>query len=232
MHESRAEMLPQKFEQLWPKLTRKARASTAQLCHQLLWQLFSDGPDCKRDFLFHVERTRPLTVILRSTRPPKDTLGLWFIQTRAFAPVLQSGQALRFRMDAVATRSALPRPDGKRGQRQDVAMAAFMGLTAEERAGRSPHDMAENAGLAWLDRQGAAHGFHRREVRVLDYCRHRVPTRAAPFLTFGSLLFDGILEVQAPDEFVSALCLGFGSARAFGFGLMQVAPALPGSAGL
>ena len=227
MHESRAEMLPQRFGQLWPNLAPTARRSTAQLCHQLLWQLFADSPDRRRDFLFQVERTRPLTVILRSARPPQDALGLWSIQTRAFAPVLQPGQVLRFRMEAVATRSAMPRPDGKRGQRQDVAMAAFMALSPGDREGSSPQAMAEGAGLAWLDRQGAAHGFRRRDAQVLDYRRHRVPTRKGEPLVFGSLLFGGTLEVGSPDDFVRALGEGFGSARAFGFGLMQVAPALP-----
>lgn len=232
MFESRAELRPGRLEALWPLLSERARAHPAQLCHQVLWQLFADTPERTRDFLFHVERQRPLCVILRSTRPPADALGLWDIRTYPFQPQLHAGQSLRFRLECVATRTR-PMPGAKRGKRQDVAVHAWKSLPAAEQIGRTPEDFAESAGLAWLTLQEAAAGFRcdsgSDAMQMLGYRRHRLPTPGGGQpLTFGSLIFAGTLEVTAPDLFVAALGRGFGAARAFGFGLMQVAPVLDG----
>ena len=230
MFESRAELRPGKLEALWPLLSERARAHPVQLCHQVLWQLFADAPERMRDFLFHVERERPLGVILRSARPPADALGLWDIRTYPFQPQLHAGQNLRFRLECVATRTR-PLPGAKRGKRQDVAMHALKSRPAAEQVGRTPEDFAESAGLAWLARKAGTAGFHcgPDAVQMLGYRRHRLPTPGGGKpLTFGSLIFAGTLEVTAPDLFVAALGRGFGAARAFGFGLMQVAPAPDG----
>lgn len=231
MFESRAELRPGKLEALWPLLNARARAHPAQLCHQVLWQLFADTPERARDFLFHVERQRPLTVILRSVRPPADVLGLWDIRTYEFQPQLHAGQRLRFRLECVATRSR-PLAGAKRGKRQDVAMYALKSLPTSKQIGRTPEDFAESAGLAWLARQADASGFRCNPdaVQVLGYRRHRLPPPiGGKPLIFGSLIFVGTLEVMAPDLFVTALGRGFGDSKAFGFGLMQVAPAPDGA---
>lgn len=227
MFESRAELRPGRLEALWPLLSGRARAHPLQLGHQVLWQLFAtDGTDQQRDFLFQVERQSPLTVILRSARAPSDTLDLWTIRTRPFAPQLLAGQALRFRMECVATRSA-PLPGAKRGKRQDAAMHAFRSASPEMREGRTPDDFAVEAGRAWLNRQGSGCGFRiaPEDVELLGYRRHELPSgRDRRRIRFGSLLLSGKLEVVSPDVFVSALVRGFGAGRAFGFGLMQIAP--------
>jgi CRISPR system Cascade subunit CasE len=42
-------------------------------------------------------------------------------------------------------------------------------------------------------------------------------------LTFGAVVFDGMLEVSDPGRLRSALRHGIGSAKAFGFGLLSLA---------
>lgn len=227
MYETRAELREGKLEAVWPLLSARARSHPIQLGHQLLWQLFADGTEQRRDFLFQVERQAPFTVVLRSTRPPADTLDLWNIRSYEFRPHLQAGQELRFRMECVATRT-VPRPGAKRGMRQDVAMQALKSLPPEQQLGRTPDDFAEEAGKTWLARQGEAAGFRfvSAAVEMLGYRRHRLPaSRGGKPMVFGSLIFVGNLEVLAPEVFVAALGRGFGAAKAFGFGLMQIAQA-------
>ena len=43
-----------------------------------------------------------------------------------------------------------------------------------------------------------------------------------------SARFDGILEVTDPAAFAATIAAGIGPAKAFGFGLLSVAPVSPG----
>lgn len=91
--------------------------------------------------------------------------------------------------------------------------------------------------LAWLARKGEQGGFRlvgvwaRPEVpdtraTNLEKVRGRRPARngsqAMP-LRFGSVLFDGRLEVTDRAAFLATLRAGIGSGKAFGFGLLSVA---------
>lgn len=44
-------------------------------------------------------------------------------------------------------------------------------------------------------------------------------------LTFGAVIFEGLLEITDADKFKQALANGIGSGKAYGFGLLSVAPA-------
>ncbi|MCP4644356.1 MAG: type I-E CRISPR-associated protein Cas6/Cse3/CasE, partial [bacterium] len=43
-------------------------------------------------------------------------------------------------------------------------------------------------------------------------------------MTFGSVRFEGRLRVTEPEQFREILAAGMGSAKAYGFGLLSVAP--------
>jgi CRISPR system Cascade subunit CasE len=43
-------------------------------------------------------------------------------------------------------------------------------------------------------------------------------------MTFGSVLFEGVLQVTDPDGFRETLATGIGSGKAYGFGLLSIAP--------
>ena len=108
--------------------------------------------------------------------------------------------------------------------------------------GRAEQRLAaiETAGLAWLERQGAAHGFAlAAEPRIDGYETVRLPRpkttsmpvrsgRRVPLLQFGQLDFDGVLTVHEPERFLTAVAVGLGRARAFGCGLMLIRRARPG----
>jgi CRISPR system Cascade subunit CasE len=229
MWESRVVLTPTRPQALAALLDQTARRGGLQLGHRLIWTLFADEPDRSRDFLYLVERERPFTAIVRSARAPVDGIGgLWTIErSYRFEPRLEPGQRLRFRLKAVPvtwTRTTA-RAETKR---QDVIMAAWRRLTDAERADPERLEAsAESAARAWLQRQGERCGFEvsSADLAVLDYDRRRVPTgRPGQRLIFGAVTFEGLLEVREVDEFRQTLGLGLGALRAFGHGLLQVAP--------
>lgn len=87
--------------------------------------------------------------------------------------------------------------------------------------------------IAWLARKGEAGGFTLLTVRTQPDLRD-VRTAASAVthgrrphtgrLTFGAVVLEGHLRVTNPDAFRATLETGIGSGKAFGFGLLSVAP--------
>lgn len=206
--------------------------------HRLLWTVFGDDPDRRRDFLWRAESAGRFLAL--SARPP-DPAGAGLFEppeVKDFAPDLRPGDRLSFVLRANATvMRTVPskRPDeANRKVRDDVVMAA---LKAVEPGGRAEARMrlAQERGAAWLDGQGARHGFRiPREagperdgplLAVTDYSvvalpHHRGKRENQP--QFGVLDMTGTLEVVDPAAFLAQLPVGFGRAKAFGCGLMLV----------
>lgn len=91
--------------------------------------------------------------------------------------------------------------------------------------------------LAWLKRKGEAAGFQLLavrastaegstplDVRVIEGARQVTGKHGERELRFGAVLFEGRLRVTEADAFRRALEVGIGSGKAFGFGLLSVAP--------
>lgn len=130
---------------------------------------------------------------------------------------IAEGQRLLFRLRANPTRRISDRnssqPEQWRGKRVDI---------------RREEDQ-----LAWLENKGQQAGF------VLLTTRTAPPMRDARtsgvddrisgkhpkgHLTFASVTFEGRLRVTDRDAFLHALQNGIGSGKAFGFGLLSIAP--------
>jgi CRISPR system Cascade subunit CasE len=77
----------------------------------------------------------------------------------------------------------------------------------------------------WLRRQGERCGFQLQDVVVQEQgsLKFRKGTGTAQ-VTIGSCLFDGRLKVTNTTAFRLALGQGVGRAKAFGFGLLTIAP--------
>jgi CRISPR system Cascade subunit CasE len=200
--------------------------------HRLIWTLFADDAERRRDFLWREETqgARPgrASFLILSARPPLDRHGLFEIESKPFEPNLAPGDRLAFalRANPVVTR---PDPESGRPQRHDVVMDLLHGLPKGARAdARSATTL--QAGLAWLAGQGEGAGFHlplnaagEPWLRVDGYDQIRLSRgRARSTIALSVLDLEGVLEVQAPDRFLDALTRGFGKAKAFGCGLMLV----------
>jgi CRISPR system Cascade subunit CasE len=215
-----------------------ARAATG---HRLIWSLFGDDPDRRRDFLWR--EAEPGVFFLLSARPPDDRRGLFRIDgTKPFAPVLALGDRLQFALRANATVARKPEgaANGVRGARCDVVMDAIREVAKGHRAGPR-QEVLPAVAVRWLAAQGETHGFEiakrapedweseearaqRREaLEVMGYRVLRIGRgRGRAALRLGVLDLEGVLVVSDPARFVAALARGFGHGKAFGYGLMLV----------
>ncbi len=144
---------------------------------------------------------------------------------------IAEGMALSFRLRANPTRKI----DTKSGP------------NGERRNGKRVELRHEDDQLAWLRRKGEQHGFDllattvnptvadvrasgvgkvtgSREKRAAVGEESGGGTLGGSSLTFGSVLFEGRLRVVDPSLIRDALTHGIGSGKAYGFGLLSIAP--------
>ena len=196
--------------------------ATRQPGHHLVWSLFADSPDRKRDFLWREMDTGVFLVL--SARPPNDRHGLFDIaEPKPFAPALEPGDRLQFslRANPVIRRRSLSR---RRSAKHDVVMDALRPLPEGDRA-HYRYKAVEEQGFAWLERQAAKAGFlvQSGEVSVDGYEQSRFPRRESPrAMSFSTLDFDGLLTVADPATLLPAIARGFGASKAYGCGLMLI----------
>jgi CRISPR system Cascade subunit CasE len=206
---------------LAPLLVPQDGDAQAGAAHRLIWALFADGPDRRRDFLWR--QAGPGEFLALAARPPHDAHNLFMLEWKPFAPDLRPGQRLGFSLRANPVAAGAPPGRGKRGQRHDVVMHALHALPREQRtAERAARIRA--AGTSWLARQGAAHGFdlESESLAIDGYDQIRIPRETGGPIRFSVLEFEGILTVREPRLFLRRLAEGFGAARAFGCGLMLI----------
>lgn len=190
--------------------------------HRLVWSLFGDSPDRRRDFLWRAKDRHGFLIL--SSRPPEDRHDLFSLEAKPFAPLLRTGQRLRFSLRANPV-VAIPPAQGQRGKRHDVVMHALRSVPPGQR-GAARREAIETAGRGWLDRQAERAGFRVEHGVAIDgYEQLRIPRENAPAMRVSVLEFDGVLTVTDPDALLAAIARGFGRARAFGCGLMLIAPA-------
>lgn len=208
---------------LTPLLDPTNPAQALDAHHRLLWSVFADGPDRRRDFLWRADGEGRFFVL--SQRPPAPTDLFRAPEVKEFTPTLAPGDSLAFVLRANATKDRSS-PEGGRGKsiRVDLVMDLLRDVPKGQRAD-ARMGLADQAAADWMGRQGAAHGFAIKALQVEDY-------RAVPLLrsavprgqraTLGILDLSGRLTVTDSALFTARLALGFGRARAFGCGLMLI----------
>lgn len=177
--------------------------------------------------LFRVEGGDSPTLLVQSTtKPDWVRLPEGYAQssfepnpsTRDLGPLLErckAGAKYRFRLRANATKRL---------------------RTGTTVAGKRVEVVGSDNLLAWLLRKTATAGFELARTGLDDLAlsdRYRVRAteelkvrgaRTGGALTFGSTLFEGELVVTDAAAFRATLTAGIGSAKAYGFGLLSVAP--------
>lgn len=104
--------------------------------------------------------------------------------------------------------------------------------------GRRAFLVGEEEQAAWLRRKGEQHGFEVLSAGVDEavpdvaiasgerVLGHRSSTAGASGdLTFGAVTFHGRLRIVNRERFLQALAVGIGPGKAYGFGLLLLAPA-------
>lgn len=184
--------------------------------HHLLWSVFADSEDRKRDFLWREERDGSFLTL--SARPPLQTDLFQPHQIKPYAPDLVPSERLDFLLRANATRMT------RDGKREDVVKGPIDALEQRERAGRRM-EIASLAGKAWLERQGEKSGFRVVTTMAEDYRQLSLPRPGVSHrnaMQLGILDLSGSLEIIDPALFLMHLTQGFGRAKSFGCGLMLI----------
>ena len=114
---------------------------------------------------------------------------------------LPNGRILQFRLTANPTKRLSSGKGNKPGKR----IALFK----------------ETDQLAWLHRKGTIHGFRLRNAQISHAGKQTDQQRN---LTLFTVQFDGLLQIIDSEEFNSAMRNGIGPAKAFGCGLLSIAP--------
>ena len=200
--------------------------------HQWLWRMFAAPEGTPRDFLF---RRRQIDGLPRfyvvSRREPQAIGGAWRVESRRYAPQLQTGDRLGFELRA--NPSVRHGRDGK-SKRHDVVMETKKRLLAERGLTRwadlpdeekpALYGVVQQSCGAWLVRRGARLGFavDGESLVVEGYEQHS--ESAGRTLQFSTVDLSGELTVTDPQAFVGALFDGIGHAKAFGCGLLLVRP--------
>jgi len=203
-------------------------------CQQLHCTVLNAFPQIEGDaarqhfgMLFRVEQDqRGMVTLLVQSQSEPDWSHLppgYLLEPATSKPVLalyaglQPSHRLRFRLRANPTMRV-----SKNNTEQD---ARWRGKRIELRR--------EEDRIAWLKRKADAAGFRLLSVEInSDVLNLQTATEAKNFgkhekgrLSFGAALFNGELEITDAEKFKQALANGIGSGKAYGFGLLSIAPA-------
>jgi CRISPR system Cascade subunit CasE len=204
-------------------------------CHEMHCAVMAGFPDAggsgREEFgvLYRVDLERGAVTLM--VQPDWSPLPKGYVTSQACKQVgeqyscVAEGQRLRFRLRANPTKR--------------------LGKNAQANAGKRVELRTEQEQLAWLARKGRDAGFELLTVRAspgigapaaIDAPDARVTPAAKVLggrskgteshrLTLASVLFDGELRVTDRGRFQAVLRCGIGSGKAYGFGLLSIAPA-------
>ena len=182
--------------------------------HQAVWHAFPGRSDSERDFLTRLDRRQDgfrLLIVspIEPTRPswcPPDAES-W--RTKAIPDAYFRRTRYAFQLCVNPTKKvAKLKPDGtktKNGRRVPL---------------RTREEM-----LAWISRKGEQGGFTVDTETTRTYSRGREYFQRQGVSGLHSAMeYEGVLTVTDPFTFHQTFTRGIGSAKAFGFGLLVIAP--------
>lgn len=204
--------------------TAREESGAARLEFGLLYRAESD-PRTGRVQLIVQSEHQPDWSVLPPDYLATDTSDFYSVDNPALKRIdhsfrsLALGQRLRFRLRANPTRrvstNCRTETGGGYGKRVEI------------------HQPVKQ--LEWLQRKGTMHGFN-----LVSLQRHPAAPNliaspearqigwrgpAQPPMKFGAVTFEGVLEIADIEKFTEALAKGIGSGKAYGFGLLSIAPA-------
>ena len=161
--------------------------------HRLLWSMFPEEPEKKRDFIFQVNRENGSILMLSASPPVQPESGvIRSIRSKPFVPKLAPGEILR------ASLRASPSKRESKSRR---------------RLGLLNHDEQ----LAWLQRKMTGARVLKAEIRGPEPLHFRKDRNAG---TLFVCQFELLIEVVAPELLIETMRKGIGPGKAFGCGLL------------
>lgn len=134
-------------------------------------------------------------------------------EMKAFEPQFEPGQHLRFRLFANPTKKI-----------ETLSKEQRLAKVPKRHGKRVPVDTADLG--RWISRRGDQSGFCIEDDPTIQvgYVYVNSGREAAGGQRLRSVLYEGLLEVTEPEKFHRTLVSGIGPAKAFGFGLLSLAP--------
>ncbi len=142
---------------------------------------------------------------------------------------IENGMTLMFRLQVNPTKrigKSYEHPDEKKREE-------FTAKFRDDKKRRRISMNRDEERIEWLERKGSAAGFRLAKVKVAPAVENVASVEAgkinfrkegsSPKITFGSVIFEGVLEVTDVEKFLEALKTGIGTGKAYGFGLLSIA---------
>ena len=139
---------------------------------------------------------------------------------------IENGMRLLFRLCANPT---------KRVGKSDKLAAEKYKPSDEKKIRRRVELRTDEEKIGWLKRKGEDAGFQLTNVQIKEAVENAVVHssskqfgrrgRDEKKMTFGAVIFEGVLQVTDAQKFRESLKTGIGTGKAYGFGLMSVAKA-------
>ncbi len=164
-------------------------------------------------------------------------------EVKTYDPGFVKGQSLRFRLLANPTRKVetikkkerqnytkeeLKEITGRHGKRLPVPCAAEIKEWRLKNPGKDARIFIDSQLFHWLARRAEAAGFSVKEESTTiqtDYIYvHKKKGQDDKGQRLRSAGYDGILQVTDPDSLRQAVIQGIGPSKAYGFGLLSLAP--------
>ena len=181
--------------------------------HQRVWQAFGGRDGQSRDFIIRVDRKEEAyrVLIISTSIPvkpdwcPTNCFGTKLIQDDFFAHP-------QYRFTLLANPTKKLRVDNADGSRK-------------KNGRRVPLTKRDDL-VAWLERKAAVGGFtiNPDSLRTISRGREFFHKDRASHGTLTAVEFQGELTVTSPAQLRATVAAGIGSAKAFGFGLLVLAP--------
>ncbi|RYD29387.1 MAG: type I-E CRISPR-associated protein Cas6/Cse3/CasE [Verrucomicrobiaceae bacterium] len=190
--------------------------------HQRVWDAFPGRGDAPRDFLTRLDdRADGFRLLILSAHPPvrPDWCPVPNWQTKTIPEAFLSHP--RYEFSLVANPARKVRSNTKGELLNNSRRVAIVHREDQEVDGKPQAGL-----LSWLSRQGIQHGFSLPQlgrVSTIPRPRRYFLKKNQPGL-HAATEFQGVLEVTDPTAFRHAFTGGIGSARAFGFGMLCLAP--------
>jgi len=192
--------------------------------HDLVWTLFSDGPERDRDFVFRMdeEAGRPVVTAYAPRPPSEEARRLWDVWHKPFVPQLYPGDRLRF---SVRVNPVKQNGNARVDEVYDAFDARRKAAQAADEALPDRLEVAREIGFAWLERRATAFGlkFDAETLAAEAYRTETIRRRGGKSFTLSVLDLTGSAEVVDPQRLTTALPAGIGKGKAYGCGLMLVA---------
>lgn len=184
--------------------------------HQRVWQAFAGRDGAPRDFLIRVDRKEEafrVLILSRSAPAKPDWCPADYFATKPIPESFFTHTRYQFSLLANPTKKLRSlNPDGSR----------------KKNGRRAPITRREDL-LAWMQRKAEAGGFRVRPgtLRAIPRGREFFHKDGRSRGTHTAVEFQGELAVTDPERFRATVAAGIGSAKAFGFGLLVLAPLSP-----